>query len=460
MTIIAVLLLLSISGFSQYLQVSKNGHYFVKDNGEPFFWLGDTAWELLHRLHRGDAEMYLRNRAGKGFTVIQTVILAECNGLTEPTPDGLLPLNNLNPDQPNEAFFKLVDDVVQKAAEFGLYMALLPTWGSWTEDRNHPLFENHPVFTPDNAYSYGKFLGNRYKNNWNVVWILGGDREGAGRELLIESMARGLKEGCENRQLISYHPQSNSANWFHQSSWLNFNMIQSGHAVHSDKRYRVIEQNVALQPAKPTLDGEICYENHPIGFNKINGLFTAYDVRKAAYWSVFAGGAGVTYGHASIWHMDIPERKSPLSTGISWQIAMDAPAAYQMRFVKQLIQSRPQLSRISDPTILVSPSIGVDDHLQATRDGDLGKKNATYIMVYSPIVRSIKVDTHCLSANKIKTWWYDPRTGAAYPIGTFENSGSYEPGWNGRISDSMGGPDWVLVIDDASKGYPAPGTRL
>ena len=60
---------------SQFLKVSDNHRFLVTENGEPFFWLGDTGWEMLHRLDRGEMEHYLRNRAGKGFTVIQTVIL-------------------------------------------------------------------------------------------------------------------------------------------------------------------------------------------------------------------------------------------------------------------------------------------------------------------------------------------------------------------------------------------------
>ena len=55
------------------LRVSDNGRYLQTLDGKPFFWLGDTAWELFHRLSREEAEMYLKNRAAKGFTVIQAV---------------------------------------------------------------------------------------------------------------------------------------------------------------------------------------------------------------------------------------------------------------------------------------------------------------------------------------------------------------------------------------------------
>ncbi len=66
------------------LQVSENGRFLKYANGDPFFYLGETAWELFHRLSYKEVEMFLENRREKGFTVIQAVILAEENGLISP----------------------------------------------------------------------------------------------------------------------------------------------------------------------------------------------------------------------------------------------------------------------------------------------------------------------------------------------------------------------------------------
>src|SRR5829696_3180637 len=38
------------------LKVSENRRFLVKEDGSPFFYLGDTAWELFHRLDREGAE--------------------------------------------------------------------------------------------------------------------------------------------------------------------------------------------------------------------------------------------------------------------------------------------------------------------------------------------------------------------------------------------------------------------
>src|SRR3954471_19367651 len=76
------------------LKVSANKRFLVIADGKPFFWLGDTAWELFHRLNREDAERYLQNRARLRFTVVQAVALAELDGLAVPNAYGHIPLHD------------------------------------------------------------------------------------------------------------------------------------------------------------------------------------------------------------------------------------------------------------------------------------------------------------------------------------------------------------------------------
>ena len=144
------------------LRVSDNHRYLVTADNKPFFWLGDTAWELFHRLTREETEKYLRDRAEKKFTVIQAVVLAEMDGLNIPNAYGETPLENNDPTKPREAYFQHVDFVIDKANQFGLHIALLPTWGD-------KVFKDRwgvgpEIFNPNNARVYGKWIGNRYKN--------------------------------------------------------------------------------------------------------------------------------------------------------------------------------------------------------------------------------------------------------------------------------------------------------
>src|SRR5262249_42713786 len=97
------------------LKVSPNRRYFVTQDSKPFFYLGDTCWLLFQRLNREEVDEYLKDRAGKGFTVIQAYVL---RGLGKRHPDGATsllgeaPLLDRDPNRPNEAFFKNVDHVV------------------------------------------------------------------------------------------------------------------------------------------------------------------------------------------------------------------------------------------------------------------------------------------------------------------------------------------------------------
>src|SRR5579871_4538206 len=182
--LILCLLLLPRTAFAQgpsalpRLKVSENKRFLVKEDGTPFFYLGDTAWELFHRLNREEADRYLHKRASQGFTVIQAVAIAELDGHTVPNPYGHLPLVDLDPARPavkegaSNDYWDQVDYIVDRANALGLYIGFLPTWGRYWHDK---IKDGKPLFTPRNAERYGEWLGRRYRDK-GLIWILGGDR--------------------------------------------------------------------------------------------------------------------------------------------------------------------------------------------------------------------------------------------------------------------------------------------
>ncbi len=334
-------------------KISPNHRYLIDQNDKPFFYLADTAWELFHRLNRDDADLYLRDRAAKRFTVIQAVVLAEFGGLDVPNPYGHLPLIDKDPTRPVEAYFEHVDFVVNRADALGLVIGMLPTWGDkW----NKKWGLGPEIFTPENAANFGEFLGKRYKDK-PIIWILGGDRpvENDRQKSIIRAMAAGLKKGDGGRHLMTFHPTGgrSSAEWFHHDDWLAFDMIQSGHNF-NNPNYDRIAADYARRPAKPCIDGEPGYEDHPAGFNPRNGFLDEYDARKAAYWSLFAGACGHTYGCHDIWQFLEPGRPPITAARTPWQKAKDLPGARQMQHARTLLESRPMLARIPDQTLLAS----------------------------------------------------------------------------------------------------------
>jgi hypothetical protein len=439
------------------LKVSENRRYLMTTDGQPFFYLGDTAWELFHRLNREQAEKYLKDRAAKGFTVIQAVVLAELDGLKAPNPYGHTPLNDNDPTQPNEKYFEHVDWIVTRAAELGLYLGILPTWGDkWMSDQGGV---GPVIFTPENAMTYGAWLGRRYKDHRNIIWILGGDRSiktDTHREI-IRAMARGLREGDNRSHLMTFHPRGGegSSQAFHTEEWLDFNMRQNGHVAEFTGRYDNTKADYDRTPVKPVLDGEPIYEDHAISFRPAElGYSTAADVRRPLYWNLFSGACGHTYGHHSVWQMYDPSRQPINAPLMTWEDALNQPGAGQMQYGRWLMESRPYFTRIPDDSVIVRdttahavPGAGIRRFV-ATRD-----EAGTYAMVYVPVGRKFTVRMDAITEARVKAWWYNPRNGAAQLIGEFTNTGTrtFTPPEVGELLD------WVLVLDDASKNYPEPG---
>ena len=449
---ISLSVFLQVVLFTSYAQfsVSPNKHFILKD-GKPFTWLGDTGWELLQRLNRQEADYYLNRRAEQGFTVIQTVVLAEFDGLRIPNANGDLPLHSEDPTKPNEKYFEQVDYIIDKAASVGLTIALLPTWGDKVYKDGWG--KGPEVFTPAKAKIYGKWIGDRYKNKRNIIWIIGGDRNPRAATNDVEiwrSMAAGVEEGVggQDKAMMSFHPQGvaeGASKWFHNDSWFNFNMLQTGHCT-DQPVYDKISRSYNRIPTKPVLDGEPVYENIPVCFDeKDMGKASAYDVRKAAYHSLFAGAFGHTYGCNDIWQMHTPAFEAVLGSNLFYKEAMELNGANQMKFVRRLLESRPFLDRVPDQSLIVENNLFAGERIQATNGKD-------YAFIYSAQGREITVNMGKISGTKITASWYNPRNGVSKEAGSFDNKGQQK-----FTAPTAGyGQDWVLILDDESKHYAKP----
>lgn len=477
--LITLLIGLTMTAFAQ-VQVSENQKYLQTKDGKPFFWLGDTDWELFHRLTREEIESFINTRSEQGFNVLQAVALAEVNGIREPNRYGDWPLNNEDPTQflttpgndPSNAYeydyWDHVDYAIQLAAEKGIYIGLLPTWG----DKVAHMWGAGPIiFNEKNAEIYGSLLAERYKNQWNILWILGGDRpavykssiEGAEKDYddrpIWSAMARGIESVLGKEALITYHPYggpNRSAIYVHNEPWLDLNSFQSGHGARETDAWNWVTEDLARKPQKPTLDLEPCYEDHPVNpwdgkwTRAERGYFDAYDVRARIYRVVFAGTCGVTYGHHQIWQFVNTDLYKPINLGdtlIGWQTASKAEGAWQMQHLKNLMLSRSYFSRIPDQSLIKSSRGSTYiDYITATRD-----ENGTYAMIYLPQNKAVKVDLGKVNGATKNVWWFNPRDGKAIASQSVKGKGtrSFTPPKEGK--------DWILVIDDAAEDFKAPG---
>lgn len=432
------------------LEISDNQRFFQTADDNPFFWLGDTGWLLFKKLNREDAALYLEDRKQKGFNVIQVMLLHE---LSVANYKDIPALVDEDPSKPNTTpgsdpevsgeydFWDHVDYVIDLAAEKGLYMALVPVWGT-------PVSQGKVSVAQ--AKSYAAFLAQRYASRPNIIWLNGGDVLGDPYKEVWETIGTTI-DSLDNSHLITFHPRGRrmSSEWFHHASWLDFNMFQSGHrnydqdTAKSSHRFgpdnwKYVNTEYNMNPIKPTLDGEPSYEEIPYGLHDPElPRWDDADLRRYAYWSVFAGGAGFTYGHNSVMQFYQKSDESRAFGAISdWKDALKSPGATQMQHLSELMLSKSYFDRVPNQDIILNQGSRYD-YLTATSGTD-------YAMVYTFTGRTIVLDLNKLDGDNFNVSWFDPSTGKSThtdPVTTGEKVSFDPPG------EESEGNDWVLVLE-------------
>lgn len=431
------------------IEIADNGHYFQTEDGKPFFWLGDTGWLTLGKLNREEINQYFENRKEKGFNVVQVMVLHTLN-VTNVYGDAALtnedvsqplvtPGNNFN-DPAEYDYWDHVDYALDVAQKNGIYVAMVPVWGT-------NVAKNEKV-NLEKAMKYADFLINRYKNRTNIIWLNGGDTHGDKFTNVWNAIGTTFKNN-NPKQLVTFHPfgRTDSSENFHNESWLDFNMFQSGHRRYSqdsipgsfkEDNYKFVLRDYMLKPTKPTLDGEPSYEGIPHGLHDtLQAVWKDKDVRRYAYWSVFAGAAGYTYGNNAVMQMfHKVEKKGAYGNKKIWSDAINDPGAFQMQYVKKLLLKHPYFDRIPDQSIVANQGEKYD-YLAATRGND-------YALIYTYNGKTMALNMGKIKGAKVNASWYNPRNGETTKIGTFKNKGIQEFAPSRNKED---GNDWVLVLE-------------
>ena len=418
------------------IKISRDKRYLIEENGEPFFWLGDTAWELIHRCSKEEIMSYLDDRKSKGFNVIQTVVLAEQDGINTPNVYGEKPLLHNKPESINEAYFELVDFVLDQAAVREMIVGLLPTWGDKVSLLSWGI--GPVIFTPGNAHVYGRILGRRYKERDNLVWIIGGDRipETPDQRVIFEAMASGIRSE-DSRHLMTFHPLgSQIASDHFDSDWLDLDMCQSGHN-RSTKEYEYIEHSRKARKIRPVINGEARYENIGNAFKDTGQWLDDYDVRVSAWWTMLAGAAGYTYGCNDVWQMYETGRRPVINARTDWQEALHLPGSRQMGYMKNFFCGIPWQKLERDQNCILNDNPHDESYQICAR-----LKDGSLIVIYTPLGGPIRVDLSKMKTNIIHCRWFNPRSGRTLYIGerTKDDRGEFIPWAKGR------GSDFVLIL--------------
>ncbi|TKC02389.1 glycoside hydrolase family 140 protein [Pedobacter cryotolerans] len=434
------------------LKVSANGRYLMTADEKPFFWLGDTGWLLFGKLDRDEAVKYLEDRKEKGFNVIQVMVLHEVPSVNVYGDSSVLNKNVATPavtpgkdfnDSTQYDYWDHVDYIITEATKRDIYMALVPVWGTNVKQK---------LVTKQQAEVYTKFLVDRYKNNWNIIWLNGGDIKGSEQMEVWKTMGDILRKNDPNH-LITFHPRGRTASsdWFNNEQWMDFNMVQSGHRRYDqdtsknetkhygEDNWKFIEADYVMKPVKPTIDGEPSYEHIPQGLHDPKEIrWAPEDVRRYGYWSVFAGAFGYTYGHSSIMQFyEVGDPGANYGVSIVWQDAMNSLGAQQMKHLKNLMLSRSFFDRVPDQSLIAGLNGEKYERVIATR-GD------NYIMAYTYTGKDFSINMGKLKGDNVKATWFNPRTGKETDLGEIVNKGvkKFNP-----PGEPKNGNDWVLILE-------------
>jgi len=384
------------------IKISDNGRYFIGEDGKPFFWQGDTEWELFHVFSVSDAETILTKRRDQGFNVIQvmaTGLYPEVAAMVGMKPlVGMQAWLNNNPFTPNENYFKRMDSIVSVAKELNMLL-VVGVYHAGDNDKGR--------ITIQNAKPWAKWLAQRYKNAKNIAWSMYPHAIQSSAPVILATV-QGIIEGDSGTHFITMHPDPSptSSSFMHNESWLSFNTLQTWSS--DSLNYIMVAADYARTPVKPVVNGEARYEEE-------SGT-TPFDIRRGAYWSYLAGGF-YSYGHGSNW-------LSPQT----WQNWYDSPGANQMKALRSIFESVDWWNLIPDQSIFVD---GIKGNAAAR------SANGDWILAYLTSNASVTLRLDNISASSVTGCWIDPLTGAKKDIGTFRTSGtnifSLPDGWKDGV---------------------------
>jgi hypothetical protein len=407
------------------LKISASKRYLVDQQNIPFLLQGDAPWSLITGLTETEAELYLENRRLKGFnTLMVNLIEHKFKGPLNRDSEGPF-TTPADFSTPNKRYFAHADWVIKKAAGKGIQILLAPCYLGY-KDTDEGWYEEILANGPAKCRDYGRYLGKRYKDFDNILWLMGGDRTPGKALEEVREIARGIRE-FDSRHLFSAHcaPEQSAVDGFPQENWLNVNCTYTYEIVH--KKLMADYNRAPVMPfflIESTYEGE--HNSSPV------------QIRRQAYWAILCGATGQIMGNRPIWLFDP-----------GWQAAMDAPGAIGMAHLKALFMSRSWHELVPDQNHkVVTSGLGEFnglDYVAAARSAD-----GSHVMAYLPTGHAVTVDMTKISGSQARAWWYDPQTGKAKEAGQFATTGVKE-----FIAPDSN--NWVLVLDDANKHLPAPG---
>ena len=408
------------------------GQRYLRDaTGQPFLIHGDTAWSLIAQLTREKAERYLSDRQKRGFNAILVNLLEhrftsypQANAYRQPA---FLKAGDFA--TPNKDYFSHADWVLRQAAQRGILVLLAPAYVGYSGG-DQGWYEKMVANGPDKLRAYGRYLGQRYREFQNILWVHGGDWNPPRRDL-VQAIADGIREH-DTRALHTGHcaPETAAIEYWTREPWLQVNNVYTYNSVYP----AAIKQYINPRQL-PFFLIESAYENeHHAGELRI---------RVQAYQALLSGACGHVFGNNPIWHFDGPGL-FPAPT--SWEAALASRGAESMTHLRALFATVPWWRLVPDTrATLLTAGVGTGQDRAAAALTDDG----SVALAYLPSPRPVRIDLKQLRGRTATIRWFNPATGH-YALA----DGGNVPLTDAQLfvpppSDDSAGKDWVLVLQAA-----------
>ncbi len=424
------------------LKISSSGRYLELQNGKPFLINGDTGWAMIVQLSKEDVGYYLDERRKTGFNTIQAMLIATHHSNNPPNNYyNEPPFTGKTFTTPNDEYFQHVDYVIDLAREKGLVVFLVPFWLGWGCYESDGWCSKVKQSSENDMLEYGRYLGERYGNRDNVVWLVGGDANPPSEiKSKVEKFVQGIKE-YNSEAVLSYHNgrKKMAIETWPNSDWLNLNNVYPttiGLAEQAERAYNI-------NPRKPFFLVEGYYEGS-------RNIDSDVQLRSQFYWIMLSGGAGHVFGNCPMWHFNAPLREY-FCEGKNWKEELSSSGTKSMTHSKNFFDSInwPALIPDFNHDVLISGygKIGTLNYAMAAKTSD-----NSMIVVYTPERRSFNVNTQSLQGDSIRYKWYNPSNGQYTDYEDLEKSSS------NSFTTPNSGEDWVLVIEAYSETQGSSGT--
>lgn len=424
------------------LQFGTNQRHLADQTGQAFLIKEFSAWGLLQAISETDEAAFLDSLRAEGFNTVLTSIVSNASsqmGGNPPFWQGVSPFEvQWDFSTPNEVYFQHVDRFLQMAQEKGFFVMLVPCYlgyytdpgqGWWDEVRG----SNNSA---EKMRKYGEFLGKRYRETNNIMWVAGGDNDAKGEdEPFMRQLIEGIKK-YDDRHLWTGH----FCNTF-QTFWSTDNPLYRDH-MDIDGQY--VWKEISLGERGPQYVSELQQYRKGKMIFQIDQSYE-HDVphyadnenyqwmRRKIYDGLLSGCAGTSFSSGTLdnqcyWFKD-------------WKPLMDTPGMKQTANCFKLFDALPWQDLIPDTTdqiILAGRGeFGSLDYICAARSAD----GSCYVM-YIPSGRTYYVSIKAMSGKRMRVHWYNPRSGRSIRIG---HVGGGDERFGVVCPD---GEDWVMVFDN------------